>query len=43
MNTIEILLTVSKLVYKNVRDLAGTAEAASEILGEELEAISQEI
>ena len=29
MNTIEILLTVSKLVYKNVRDLAGTAEAAS--------------
>ena len=29
MNTIEILLTVSKLVYKNVKDLAGTAEAAS--------------
>ena len=29
MNTIEILLDVSKLVYKNVKDLAGTAEAAS--------------
>ena len=29
MNTIEILLNVSKLVYKNVKDLAGTAEAAS--------------
>jgi len=28
MNTIEILLDVSKLVYKNVKDLAGTAEAA---------------
>ena len=29
MNTIETLLTVSKLVYENVKDLAGTAEAAS--------------
>ncbi len=29
VDTIEILLTVSKLVYKNVKDLAGTAEAAS--------------
>ena len=29
MNTIEILRTVSKLVYENVKDLAGTAEAAS--------------
>jgi len=29
MDTIEILLTVSKLVYENVKDLAGTAEAAS--------------
>ena len=29
VNTIEILLTASKLVYKNVRDLAGTAEAVS--------------
>jgi len=29
MDTIEILRTVSKLVYENVKDLAGTAEAAS--------------
>jgi len=29
MDAIEILRTVSKLVYKNVKDLAGTAEAAS--------------
>ena len=29
MNQIEILLDVSKLVYKNVKDLAGTAEAAA--------------
>ena len=29
MGTIEILRTVSKLVYENVKDLAGTAEAAS--------------
>ena len=29
MNTVEVLLTVSKLVYENVKDLAGTAEAAS--------------
>jgi len=33
VDTIEILLTVSKLVYKNVKDLAGTAEAASGDLG----------
>ena len=32
MNTIEILRTVSKLVYENVKDLAGTAEAASHSL-----------
>ena len=29
MDTIEILRTVSKLVYKNVKDLAGTKEAIS--------------
>ena len=29
MNTIEILRTVSKLVYENVKDLAGTKEAAA--------------
>ena len=29
MDTIEILRTVSKLVYENVKDLAGTEEAAS--------------
>jgi len=29
MDTIEILLTASKLVYENVKDLAGTEEAAS--------------
>jgi len=29
VDTIEILRTVSKLVYENVKDLAGTAEAAS--------------
>ena len=29
MDTIEILRTVSKLVYENVKDLAGTAEAVS--------------
>jgi len=29
MNTIEILRTVSKLVYENVKDLAGTKEAVS--------------
>ena len=27
METIEILRTISKLVYENVKDLAGTSEA----------------
>jgi len=30
MDTIKILLTVSKLVYENVKDLAGTEEAATD-------------
>ena len=42
MDTIEILRTASKLVYENVKDLAGTEEAATGDLGEELEEISQE-
>jgi len=34
MDTIEILRTASKLVYENVKDLAGTKEAVLEILEE---------
>ena len=43
MSTIEILLTASKLVYKNVKDLAVTKEAASGDFGRGAGDISRNI
>ena len=43
METVEILSTVSKLVYENVKDLAGTKEAIAGDLEGVREEIFQEI